>query len=178
MLRKNIFMSIMPTILIVGIISLFAIPINCSAKTLSEYCSNVYFLKGKCPKKLCNLNCIDINVGRACALKCVPKECFQIDAKYCPEECQIMKGCDGKDICYDKIDEDPPECGGLAYAGESVACCKGFVKRCGIEFFDGSCDMEGSFSIDSIPICLPCGNGICNQFENRCNCPEDCKEKQ
>ena len=67
------------------------------------------------------------------------------------------------------------KCGDLAYAGQDVDCCPGLVRRCGVEFFDGSCDMEGKNSIYSLPICVPCGDGVCGNFENRCNCPEDCK---
>ena len=28
----------------------------------------------------------------------------------------------------------------------------------------------------SLLICLPCGNGICDDKEHECNCPEDCKD--
>ena len=27
-------------------------------------------------------------------------------------------------------------------------------------------------------VCLPCGNGVCNEHENWCNCPEDCKKNE
>lgn len=66
------------------------------------------------------------------------------------------------------------DCGDVAYAGQDVACCEGLVRRCGIEFLDGTCDMEGQDSVYNLPICIPCGDGLCGQFENRCNCPEDC----
>ena len=90
----------------------------------------------------------------------------------CPtDHCQIMISCNGKKICYAQIKSESLKCGGLAYAGQDVSCCEGLVKRCGVEFFEGTCS---PYSKNSIPVCLPCGNGICNEFENRCNCPEDC----
>ena len=106
------------------------------------------------------------------------KSCLEFSAEDCPEKfCRIMVGCSGKEMCYFPRQYDPPECGGLSYDGQEAECCEGFVKKCGIEFFDGSCDMEEGYkSYEGVPICLPCGNGICNQFENRCNCPEDCVE--
>ena len=67
-----------------------------------------------------------------------------------------------------------------AHAGKQFAGIRVDNTRMGIEhlevvFFDGSCDLVGKSSVYAVPICIPCGNGICNQFETHCNCPEDCK---
>jgi len=100
--------------------------------------------------------------------------CDQITADQCPEErCAVMKNCRGEDICYFKM-IDPPACGDLSYAGQDVPCCPGLVRRCGVAFLDMTCDMFGDDSPYHLPICIPCGDGICGNFENVCNCPEDC----
>ena len=145
---------------------------------LQEYCLKSYVVDGKCPPDICRLEITEDEVTMVMSMYCLPKTCVELPADHCPTDiCQIMVGCDDEPVCYDQMDRQPPLCGELAYSGQDVECCKGFIKRCGVEFFDGSCDMLGKNSIYSIPICIPCGNGICNQFENRCNCPEDCKKK-
>jgi len=141
----------------------------------SHYCFDAYAKDGQCPEEVCQFGCSGGINYKGCKMNCIPKTCVLIEPENCPEErCQILKGCEEKDVCYPKFTEDPPECGETAYPGQAVECCEGFVKRCGLEFFDGTCDMKGVQSVYSVPICIPCGNGICNQFEDRCNCPEDC----
>lgn len=100
--------------------------------------------------------------------------CDQIDAKDCPlNRCALMVNCRGQEICHFQM-FDPPECGDLSYAGQDVPCCEGLVRRCGMAFLDDTCDMYGDNSEYNLPICIPCGDGICTNFENICNCPEDC----
>ena len=163
-----------------GII-LFVIVIISSAansyarENLAGYCLDTYQKTGTCPKDVCSYLCPGGKFYNGCELLCQPKVCLQLSADDCPTDtCQIVVGCTGEKICYNKLKEATQKCGGLSFPGQDVPCCEGFVKRCGVEFFDGTCDMIGKHSRNSIPICLPCGNGICNQFENRCNCPEDC----
>ncbi|MFA5088001.1 MAG: hypothetical protein WC552_03085 [Candidatus Omnitrophota bacterium] len=141
-------------------------------------CSTTFIETGFCPDDLCRMDCLKDPQKEGCFLTCLPKSCFEIGAEHCPtERCQIVKGCGDRDVCYEKRGAAGPACGGSGYLGAEELCCDGLVKRCGIEFFDGSCDLLGENSVYSIPICVPCGNGICNQFENRCNCPEDCDKK-
>lgn len=141
-------------------------------------CQSYFEKTGICPKDVCNKGCLEGINFEGCKTGCEPKPCFEIDAQFCPEDtCQIIQGCEGKDVCFPLNEFSAPKCGGLAYAGADVECCSGLVKRCGIEFFDGSCDLVGKYSMYSIPICVPCGNGVCNQFENACNCPEDCHKE-
>ena len=139
-----------------------------------DHCVEEYEKNHVCPPGVCQLRCVGSDED--CSVKlCAPLECPQIPVQYCPEEfCAVMESCSKEKICHYKMSGEPAECGDLAYAGQDVACCKGLVKRCGIEFLDGTCDMEGKNSIFNIPICIPCGDGICGQFETRCNCPEDC----
>ena len=50
-------------------------------------------------------------------------------------------------------------------------CCEGLVKIPDLIEEDGEC-----FRIpDSGTICSDCENGNCEDWENKCNCPEDCE---
>ena len=138
-------------------------------------CSDFFAKHRKCPQDYCRIGCFGGGFSEGCPLVCEPLPCFEIEPEYCPkEECQILKGCNGKDVCYTKFDETGLTCGDVSYSGQTLECCEGLTKRCGIEFLGGECDMEGSYTMESVSMCIPCGNGICNQFENACNCPEDC----
>ena len=140
-------------------------------------CQEAFQQTGLCYPEMCAFGCQDGIQIDGCLLSCGPKPCLEIEAKNCPlDRCQLIKGCDQKkDVCYEK-ELSLPACGELGYVGQAE-CCEGFVKRCGYSFFDGTCDMIGTNSVYAIPICIPCGNKICNQFEDQCNCPEDCKLK-
>jgi len=52
-----------------------------------------------------------------------------------------------------------------------IPCC-GDLKEVALAFpdEDGQCIAASCGSI-----CLPCGNGVCDEDENECNCPEDCE---
>lgn len=148
---------------------------NMNWPQLLDFCANSYKTSGQCPEHKCNLGCMSGVEYEKCTISCEPKSCVELSADNCPlDVCMSLTGCDGNPVCYPQPSYSAPVCGDLAYAWQDVECCKGYVKRCGVEFFDGSCDMNGQNTLDSVPICLPCGNGICNQFENQCNCPEDC----
>lgn len=143
---------------------------------LRVYCEETYQTKLECPSEVCVAYFAEQKGTDAFIMKCKPKSCLNLPVDQCPlDTCRVMMGCDDVYICYPPDDRQPPQCGGLAYDGQDVPCCEGLVKRCGVEYFDGSCDMSGKHSIYAVPACIPCGNGICNQFENRCNCPEDCR---
>lgn len=142
-------------------------------------CSEEYSKTGKCPPQTCVMECKTGILIDGCPLSCDPAPCVVISAKDCPlDRCDLLDGCEkGKKVCYYKTFSPPQKCGDLGYAGPQE-CCQGFVKRCGSAFFDGSCDMVGEHSFYSAPVCVPCGNGICNQFEDQCNCPEDCSHRE
>lgn len=144
--------------------------------SLTEYCPQTFQETGLCPEDVCTLDCVYAGSSEVCRMQCQPKSCFNIEAEHCPLlDCRLLMGCEEKDVCFPKAEMVEPEgCGDLGYFGP-VECCEGYAKRCGVEFLDGSCDMVGAHSEFSVPICLPCGNGICNQFENSCSCPEDCE---
>ena len=144
-----------------------------AAEGLAAFCENTYKEKKQCPEDVCMFNCLGAIAYQGCEKGCYPRSCLEIPVESCPvSDCQVLKGCEDIDRCFPQT--EAAECGDLAYQGQDVECCKGFVRRCGFEFFDRTCDMVGEKSVYGVPVCIPCGNGICNQFENRCNCPEDC----
>ncbi len=57
-------------------------------------------------------------------------------------------------------------------------CCKGLIPWSNIHLF-GSPSIEDKcyekdMGVESVGICLDCGNNICEEIEDPCNCPEDC----
>lgn len=140
-------------------------------------CEQIFKESGQCPGNICQSGCLGDD-SLSCPNSCVARPCVEIKREECPKDrCQVLDGCDHTQICFDKILTEPDTCGDLGYGG-TLECCADLMKRCGLEFFDGTCDMVGSNSMYGVPICIPCGNGVCNQFENACNCPEDCGPKE
>jgi len=145
-------------------------------RDFEKECRETYIKSGDCPKEMCRLKCWNGKEQKGCQQICLPTPCPEIPAEECPKEyCTVMTDCAERKICHFPMRGEKAKCGDQAYSGQDVPCCEGFVKRCGVEFFDGSCDMEGRNSVYNLPICIPCGDGICGNFENRCNCPEDCR---
>ena len=65
---------------------------------------------------------------------------------------------------------------------EFKKCCKGLVPKIDARPVSIKTENIGILGPCSIPmckcnICLKCGDSICDDFENECNCPEDCKDK-
>jgi len=143
---------------------------------LDDFCHRQYLQTAKCPASICQLKQIgEESTQQEKPAVCIARPCTEIPPEACPLEfCAVMVDCSKQKICHFKMPGEPAVCGDLAYAGQDVDCCAGLVRRCGIEFMDGTCDMEGRNSVYNLPICIPCGDGICGNFENRCNCPEDC----
>ncbi len=141
----------------------------------SRHCTQTFLKEGVCPLGICEFRCEDESQTTICESQCLPKPCPTISKDECPLSfCALMVDCSGETICHYQMMGEKPACGELAYAGQDIECCPGLVRRCGIEFLDQTCDMEGRNSVYSLPICISCGDGICTQFENICNCPEDC----
>jgi len=145
-------------------------------ETFSEFCGREYMTKKDCPTAVCGLQCEDGSMTEGCSLACVPRRCEKLSEASCPLQfCQLVTDCAKQKLCLPKTEENTiPGCGDLAYNGQDVECCKGLVKKCGFDYFDGTCNMTGKNSPYNLPICIPCGDGKCTNFENHCNCPEDC----
>ncbi|HQO58745.1 MAG TPA: hypothetical protein PLT76_08520, partial [Candidatus Omnitrophota bacterium] len=141
--------------------------------TFQESCAQQYQETGKCPEDICWEKTV-VGADEKDEILCLPRECPDISADACPQDyCAVMVNCSNEKICHYQMRGERAQCGDLAYEGQDVECCPGLIRRCGIEFLDGTCDMEGRGSIYSLPICIPCGDGFCTNFESRCNCPED-----
>jgi hypothetical protein len=126
-----------------------------------------------CPSQWCEFQCCP-GPGE-CAPCCVPKSCQSFDAAHCPlDGCQLMLTCAGTSVCYPFFTAPPPSCGELGYYGGHAPCCSDVVLRCGLPGLGGSCDLTvGGYN--GFPMCIACGDGSCDtQYENPCNCPEDC----
>ena len=163
-------------IFVVCVVVLFACSSGAEvSQYLEGYCADKFEFDGVCDEKVCAKRCLGDLIYDGCLEECAAKTCVELDVRNCPNDaCQLLESCAGTQTCYFKIEDEGLVCGTLAYAGDSVECCDGFVKRCGSGNFDGRCDMEGVGSMRCVPLCIPCGDGICGALENKCNCPEDC----
>lgn len=158
---------------------IFALPHWTYARTALDYhCSRIFEETGQCPDTLCKPRCYGGIDYPECDIECFGKECTLINPSMCPKPtCQLVRGCNDVSLCLPDETPDGQQCGDLGYVGDGLKCCDGLQKRCGIPLYDGTCDQAPQRSIYAAPMCLPCGNGICDTLENRCNCPEDCPEK-
>lgn len=57
----------------------------------------------------------------------------------------------------------------------ATECCEGLEAISSPDYFDEDCNFKPKIGVSGGAICSNCGNGICENWENRCNCPEDCK---
>ena len=86
-----------------------------------------------------------------------------------------------------EADDNPRNKASCANEGEKFSqvyeeypdnCCAGLTKwHSGMdtrEIVDGECIATGMVSGNPIGTCINCGNGICEDIENICNCPADC----
>lgn len=145
----------------------------------ARFCQTHYAAESVCPPAMCEMKCDDGPSQEGCLMVCAPVPCDKIPAASCPlQYCRVVEDCAKDKFCLPKTDPNTvPDCGDIAYTGQDVECCKGLVKRCGFDYFDGTCNMTGKNSEYSMPVCIPCGDGKCTNFENHCNCPEDCKRE-
>ena len=66
--------------------------------------------------------------------------------------------------------------GGTLFPNDGNKCCVGLSPRWNYEMQeDGSCKSISGSSGRQL-ICVKCGNGVCGEGENGCNCPKDCKD--
>lgn len=144
-------------------------------ETFEQFCEESLAVRGACPP-ICRQECLDLSDRADCPARCLPKPCETFGASHCPTQfCRVLETCSKDKICRPKIDPALiPACGDITYNGQDVECCPGLVKRCGFDYLDGSCNMDGKNSPYELPLCIACGDGRCTNFENHCNCPQDC----
>ena len=56
-------------------------------------------------------------------------------------------------------------------------CCIGLKRVTASKYYDENCNIDNLLWGGSMSTCSDCGNGICESWENRCNCSEDCEEE-
>ena len=104
-----------------------------------------------------------------------PPMCQGLSADECPvDRCDVRTNCAGERVCDVRRSAPVLACESIASDGDGAECCPGLIRRCGSIAPDGSCDATVSWNSWAYPQCLPCGDGMCQRAENRCNCPEDC----
>jgi len=117
---------------------------KCCSGLIKIECSKL--VDGKCEK--CNDNIYCSSCGDNI---CDPGETIC----NCPKDCTPEKAC-------------VPMNEALAL-NITQKCCANLNKtQCKIKLDDGSCSECEGF------VCTLCGDGICNDTENSCNCPQDC----
>lgn len=116
---------------------------------------------------------------------CDRNSCAYIPVEDCPaERCQVIPDCTGEPRCW-RLPEPSLPCASPG-ASRDQGCCVGLTERCGSPKSDSiffypeaeanEChERRGAFLDFDIPLCLPCGDGTCEDNENHCNCPEDCE---
>ena len=57
----------------------------------------------------------------------------------------------------------------------ATECCEGLKAIPSPDYFDEGCNFKPRIGVTGGEICSDCGNGICEGWENKCNCPKDCK---
>lgn len=82
----------------------------------------------------------------------------------------ILYGCDNQLINCTK--EGMTYFLSLAHRG---SCCAGLTAISPDYAYDSACNIIASQQ--HIKVCTHCGNGVCSNDENQCNCPQDCKKK-
>ncbi len=57
----------------------------------------------------------------------------------------------------------------------AIECCEGLKAIPPLDYFDKDCNFRPRIGVTEGAICSDCGNGTCESWENKCNCPKDCK---
>ncbi|MFH1501143.1 MAG: hypothetical protein ABIE22_04335 [archaeon] len=108
------------------------------------------------------------------------------DAMVCPDGStvsRVLPDCEFGE-CPDVIIVDGDDSQGCSVAGELAfddatgdlkECCDGLQEVANIPDADTNQECENYLNMEGFgSICVECGNGICEGWENRCNCALDC----
>ena len=146
-----------------------------------------------------NGTCTHLEVPGCGQLECENAcDCYEQFGSEFSEPCEMLcPTCDNywaceKNTCIETCGSVPPEIAkcfddcvpeGEGYMGEEELCCPGLVAVAdceevslpcvdpdGLDCEDYSCDCPKCLCF----VCTICGNGVCGDGENKCNCPEDC----
>jgi len=104
-----------------------------------------------------------------------PKDCAQISCTNdfdCPEKmkCQNSTCVDVGCIGEGKMAPGPVSPDYIKHM--ATECCQGLESIMYSGYFDQNCNPTGLAGAGSV--CSKCGNGICESWETKCTCPQDC----
>jgi hypothetical protein len=97
-----------------------------------------------------------------------------------------LDGCSGRERApAQQHDETPCIGAGQTYdARFGIKCCAGLQSLeliIPVDSQDGSARPSGDCDVGPYPesakLCSSCGDGVCSELENRCNCTEDCPDR-
>ncbi len=97
---------------------------------------------------------------------------YTVEGNYCVfpdgESCEVWAFLNGE--CGEEYVHPVPCAEAGEHRGVAVVCCEGLVEIWNVFPVDHLCmHLIGAFAL-----CSDCGDGICDEWENSCNCPEDC----
>ena len=125
-------------------------------QTCDAKCKSLNYKSGIC-RMSCNSMSGEVDMGHTsdCNPPCSP-------GMACPA---VMYNCccQGGEQCRDE---------NYMCTTEDFPCCSGLKPVLLAHIKDGKC-----ITLPCGNVCRPCGNGVCDTNENKCNCPEDCKEE-
>jgi len=143
-----------------------------------DYCDWIFDSKEACEEACLEVNpCVE--AGGFCSLPSVDGEYYGCP----PGSGEVdLGGCAPLGVCC--MPDDPeciPEGGSGAVVPDELECCPGLTAiSCatpgGLD--DPSPGTDGCMPCVGAFYCTACGDGVCKDPENACNCPEDCAEVQ
>ncbi|MBR9702361.1 hypothetical protein GOV13_05570 [Candidatus Pacearchaeota archaeon] len=120
--------------------------------------------------------CIEDNNNCGGAPICAPCGNGNCENEYNEDKCNCPEDCDVENtLCVVE--------GGILLPNDGQSCCGDLDTRWNYNVLeDGSCESIQKPSVSGKGfvhqgICIRCGNGKCEEGENGCNCPEDCREE-
>lgn len=174
MKHKKTFIALIILIIIVPVVGFiyffYHTPSSMDYNSYDEYCEK----SEVCDTRFCEFGCVGGGADLGCAGGCYAKPCYKYNFITCPidQGCEVGTACSGEKICESKPLDEEPQTFFEKLRGKNDECSAGHTRKCGEVNGDGECDYKSN----SVPYCMPCGNGICQpNLENKCNCPEDCK---
>ncbi len=87
---------------------------------------------------------------------------------YTAEDCNGTKRCVEAGLAILNISSGPVR------GGYVLECCEGLGVITAKQYFNEDCNEIMAPPGSNAVICSDCGNGVCEEWESECNCPEDC----
>ncbi len=162
MREKRILLILIVLLTILSAIYILTIPAGSKECNIDSDCV-VFGETGDCNCGCYNKNHLPSSTGGECfclaptSCKCVNGKCEGVFGENCAKEEEQFS------VVYDE------------YPGH---CCEGLTEwHSGMDTkisIADECYETGLVAGSPVGTCINCGNGICEEIENPCNCPEDC----